>query len=93
MTCASCVHAIESQLVKYNGIISASVALATSMARVTFDPNEIGPRDVIELIGDLGFIASISANDHSKAEALSHAKSIKKFVFLKHFNLIMFYCI
>ncbi|XP_065670106.1 copper-transporting ATPase 2 isoform X2 [Hydra vulgaris] len=78
MTCASCVHTIESQLVKHDGIVSASVALTTSMARVTFDSRNIGARDIIEIISNLGFVATIPANDHSKAEALSHAKSIKK---------------
>ena len=38
MTCASCVHTIESKLQKHNGIHSASVALPTKRARVEFDP-------------------------------------------------------
>lgn len=50
MTCASCVHKIESSLVKEKGIIYASVALATNKAHIKFDSEIIGPRDIIKLI-------------------------------------------
>ncbi|NWT19093.1 ATP7B ATPase, partial [Vireo altiloquus] len=50
MTCASCVHNIESKLMSTNGIFSASVALATSKAHIQFDPEIIGPRDIIKVI-------------------------------------------
>uniref|UniRef100_A0A8C5XIX9 Copper-transporting ATPase 2 n=1 Tax=Microcebus murinus TaxID=30608 RepID=A0A8C5XIX9_MICMU len=50
MTCASCVHNIESKLMRTNGITYASVALATSKALVKFDPEVIGPRDIIKII-------------------------------------------
>uniref|UniRef100_A0A2K6FV40 Copper-transporting ATPase 2 n=1 Tax=Propithecus coquereli TaxID=379532 RepID=A0A2K6FV40_PROCO len=50
MTCASCVHNIESKLMRTSGITYASVALATSKALVKFDPEIIGPRDIIKII-------------------------------------------
>lgn len=50
MTCASCVHKIESNLTKRKGIIYASVALATNKAHVKYDVEIIGPRDIIKLI-------------------------------------------
>ncbi|XP_053420006.1 copper-transporting ATPase 2 isoform X3 [Nycticebus coucang] len=50
MTCTSCVHTIESKLTRTNGITYASVALATSKALVKFDPEIIGPRDIIRII-------------------------------------------
>ena len=50
MTCASCVHKIESSLMKEKGIIYASVALATNKAHVKFDSEIIGPRDIIKRI-------------------------------------------
>uniref|UniRef100_A0A8C3VVH4 Copper-transporting ATPase 2 n=1 Tax=Catagonus wagneri TaxID=51154 RepID=A0A8C3VVH4_9CETA len=50
MTCASCVHNIESRLTRTNGITYASVALATSKAHVKFDPEIIGPRDIVKII-------------------------------------------
>lgn len=50
MTCASCVHNIESRLTKTPGVLHASVALATSKAHVRFDPEVVGPRDIIKII-------------------------------------------
>lgn len=50
MTCASCVHKIESNLMKQKGVVYASVALATNKAHVKYDPEVTGPRDVIRWI-------------------------------------------
>uniref|UniRef100_A0A672TTG1 Copper-transporting ATPase 2 n=1 Tax=Strigops habroptila TaxID=2489341 RepID=A0A672TTG1_STRHB len=54
MTCASCVHNIESKLMRTNGILYASVALATCKAHIQFDPEITGPRDIIKII-EVGF--------------------------------------
>lgn len=50
MTCASCVHNIESKLASTKGILGASVALATKKAQIQFDPEAIGARDIIKII-------------------------------------------
>lgn len=50
MTCSSCVHKIESALMKTPGIISASVALATQQGYFRFDSEVTGPRDIIDTI-------------------------------------------
>ena len=50
MTCSSCVSLIERKLTESNGVNSATVVLATSKAVVEFDPNRIGPRDIINII-------------------------------------------
>uniref|UniRef100_A0A673GNC5 Copper-transporting ATPase 2 n=1 Tax=Sinocyclocheilus rhinocerous TaxID=307959 RepID=A0A673GNC5_9TELE len=50
MTCASCVHNIESKLMRTKGILEASVALATNKAHVKFDPDLIGSRDIVRII-------------------------------------------
>ncbi|XP_061899473.1 copper-transporting ATPase 2 isoform X2 [Entelurus aequoreus] len=59
MTCASCTHNIESKLTATKGIFGASVALATNTAHVQFDPDVIGARDIIKIIQNLGFEASL----------------------------------
>ena len=50
MTCASCVHNIESHMMKQAGVISATVALATSKGKFVYDTEVTGPRDIIETI-------------------------------------------
>ncbi len=50
MTCASCVHNIESKLTTTKGILGASVALATKKAQIQFDPEVLGARDIIKII-------------------------------------------
>uniref|UniRef100_A0A673ZY55 Copper-transporting ATPase 2 n=1 Tax=Salmo trutta TaxID=8032 RepID=A0A673ZY55_SALTR len=50
MTCASCVHNIESKLTRTKGILEASVALATNKAQIKFDPEVLGARDIIRMI-------------------------------------------
>ncbi|XP_045423254.1 copper-transporting ATPase 2 isoform X2 [Lemur catta] len=77
MTCASCVHNIESKLTRTNGITYASVALATSKALVKFDPEIIGPRDIIKIIEEIGFRASVAQRNPS-AHHLDHKIEIKQ---------------
>ncbi len=50
MTCSSCVHKIETDLSRRKGVVSASVALATSRASIEYDPALVGPRDLINCI-------------------------------------------
>ncbi|XP_043360397.1 copper-transporting ATPase 2 isoform X2 [Dermochelys coriacea] len=77
MTCASCVHNIESKLTRTNGIFYASVALATSKAHIQFDPEIIGPRDIVQIIEEIGFHASLAKRDPN-AHNLDHKKEIKQ---------------
>ncbi|XP_037383151.1 copper-transporting ATPase 2 isoform X2 [Talpa occidentalis] len=77
MTCASCVHNIESKLTRTDGITYASVALATSKAHVKFDPEIIGPRDIVKIIEEIGFHAS-PAQRNPNAHHLDHKVEIKQ---------------
>uniref|UniRef100_A0A8D1K7A4 Copper-transporting ATPase 2 n=1 Tax=Sus scrofa TaxID=9823 RepID=A0A8D1K7A4_PIG len=77
MTCTSCVHNIESRLTRTNGVTYASVALATSKAHVKFDPELIGPRDIVRIIEEIGFHASL-AQRNPKAHHLDHKVEIKQ---------------
>ncbi|XP_004619601.1 copper-transporting ATPase 2 isoform X1 [Sorex araneus] len=77
MTCASCVHNIESKLTRTKGITYASVALATSKAHVKFDPEIIGPRDIVKLIEEIGFRAA-PAQRSPGAHHLDHKMEIKQ---------------
>ncbi|MEQ2250786.1 ATPase Cu transporting protein 7A [Ilyodon furcidens] len=90
MTCASCVHKIESTLVREKGIIYASVALATNKAHVRYDAEVIGPRDIIKLIENLGFEASLVKRDRT-ASHLDHSKEIQQW--RKSFLVSLFFCV
>uniref|UniRef100_A0A8D3DYV4 P-type Cu(+) transporter n=1 Tax=Scophthalmus maximus TaxID=52904 RepID=A0A8D3DYV4_SCOMX len=90
MTCASCVHKIESRLMREKGIIYASVALATNKAHVKYDSEIIGPRDIIKLIENLGFEASLVKRDRT-ASHLDHSKEIRQW--RKSFLVSLIFCV
>ncbi|KAG8504977.1 Copper-transporting ATPase 1, partial [Galemys pyrenaicus] len=90
MTCASCVHKIESTLTKHRGIFYCSVALATNKAHIKYDPEIIGPRDIIHTIESLGFEASLVKKDRS-ASHLDHKREIKQW--RRSFLVSLFFCI
>ncbi|XP_037071047.1 copper-transporting ATPase 2-like [Pollicipes pollicipes] len=78
MTCASCVHTIETNVVRRPGVVSVSVALATERGRVVFDPGQTGPRDIIQAIEDLGFEAALRSGKQGSASYLDHREEIAK---------------
>uniref|UniRef100_A0A8C5VGS7 Copper-transporting ATPase 1 n=1 Tax=Microcebus murinus TaxID=30608 RepID=A0A8C5VGS7_MICMU len=90
MTCASCVHKIESTLTKLKGIFYCSVALATNKAHIKYDPEIIGPRDIIHTIEGLGFEASLVKKDRS-ASHLDHKREIIQW--RRSFLVSLFFCI
>ncbi|XP_049623359.1 copper-transporting ATPase 1 [Suncus etruscus] len=90
MTCASCVHKIESTLTKQRGIFYCSVALATNKAHIKYDPEIIGPRDIIHTIESLGFEAALVKKDRS-ASHLDHKREIQQW--RRSFLVSLFFCI
>ena len=77
MTCSSCVHLIESSLLKMPGVTSASIALSTEKGKVSYDPNTLGTRDVVEAINGLGFTASLVSREMGQGLP-DHQEDIKK---------------
>ncbi|XP_042335038.1 copper-transporting ATPase 1 [Sceloporus undulatus] len=90
MTCASCVHKIESTLMKTKGVLYSSVALATNKAHIKYDPEIIGPRSIIRVIEDLGFNAALVKKDRS-ASHLDHRQEIRQWK--RSFLVSLFFCI
>ncbi|OCT67395.1 copper-transporting ATPase 1 [Xenopus laevis] len=90
MTCASCVHKIESRLMKTKGVLYSSVALATNKAHIKFDPEVIGPRDIMKIINDLGFSTSLVKRDRS-ASHLDHRVEIQRWK--RSFLISLIFCI
>ena len=74
--CGSCVASIESALRATPGIISAVVSLATERASITYDPTVLaGVRDIVELIEDTGFDATLAADENSAMQLKSLART------------------
>ncbi len=61
MTCASCVNRIEKALNKDEGVISASVNLATEKASIDFDPKLINREKILTLVSKVGYEAQVSS--------------------------------
>ncbi|KAJ4981907.1 hypothetical protein NE237_032744 [Protea cynaroides] len=59
MTCAACVNSVEGILRKLPGVKRATVALATSLGEVEFDPSVISKDDIVNAIEDAGFEAAL----------------------------------
>ncbi|KAM3827609.1 copper-transporting ATPase 1 isoform 2-T2 [Vipera latastei] len=90
MTCASCVHKIESTLMKTKGVLYSSVALATNKAHIKYDPEIVGPRDIIQIIQNLGFNATLVKKDRS-ASHLDHKQEIRQWK--RSFLVSLIFCI
>jgi Cu+-exporting ATPase len=58
MTCSSCVYNIESHVAKLNGIIEARVALSTQKGVFIYDPDRVGPRQIMDsiIVGSIGVL-------------------------------------
>ncbi|KAJ3218246.1 ATPase Cu transporting protein 7B [Dinochytrium kinnereticum] len=76
ITCASCVNAIESSLKSKPGIREVSVSLLTHKASIKHDPVVIGPRDLINIITELGYEAELA--DPNNASSLTLAKDAEE---------------
>ncbi|XP_067315212.1 copper-transporting ATPase 2 [Pseudorasbora parva] len=87
MTCASCVHNIESRLLRTKGILEASVALATNKAHVKFDSDLLGSRDIVRIIEGLGFGVSLIKNEGLN-NTLDHQEEIRQWKHSFLFSLV-----
>ncbi|HEY8425617.1 MAG TPA: heavy metal translocating P-type ATPase, partial [Limnochordales bacterium] len=55
MTCAACANRIERGLKRLDGVVEATVNLATNRARVRFDPARVSAADMAARVRDLGY--------------------------------------
>ncbi|NXJ11207.1 ATP7B ATPase, partial [Odontophorus gujanensis] len=88
MTCASCVHNIESKLMRTNGIFYASVALATCKAHIQFDPEITGPRDIIKIIEVVCLVCCFKNISQKLQKKKKERNSINPLLFLFNLHLV-----
>lgn len=86
MTCNSCALSITRALERLEGVQSADVTYQSEKARVTFDPSQCSPADIVERIEDAGYDASPLKDEtvpdpETKAEEQRHetATLLRKF--------------
>uniref|UniRef100_T1GNY9 HMA domain-containing protein n=1 Tax=Megaselia scalaris TaxID=36166 RepID=T1GNY9_MEGSC len=79
MTCSSCIHKVESSVLKIPGILSAAVALTTKRGKFKYYSDKCGPRNICEVIENLGFEPTIlSKSEKTSHSYLLHKEEIKK---------------
>ena len=66
MTCASCVGRVEKSILAGNGVLQASVNLATETALVKFANGTITPSEIIGLISKSGYQAKLKSINQTK---------------------------
>ncbi|KAK9237078.1 E1-E2 ATPase-domain-containing protein [Lipomyces kononenkoae] len=79
MTCSNCSTTVESALRAVPGVQEALVALATEEAKVTYDPSQVGVRDIVDAINDTGFDALLPdmMDNTTQIQSLARTKEIQ----------------
>ncbi|KAI9456917.1 E1-E2 ATPase-domain-containing protein [Boletus coccyginus] len=79
MTCSSCTSTVENGLRDMPGINSVAVSLATETAEIGFEPDIIGPREMVDRIEEMGFDALLSNHqDATQKQSLARTKEIRE---------------
>ena len=80
MTCASCVGRIERVLKKNDGVLNASVNLATEKASIDFNPDKTSIESLIALVTKAGYEASLH-NEKIASDVKADLKRDEKIIF------------
>lgn len=86
MTCASCAMSVENALKKVDGVISATVNLATRKATVEFNPSLVNVSILEKAIKDVGYNVEKSIEE----DALSQRRRIEREERLHYRNRLIF---
>ena len=79
MSCASCVHRIETALKNTPGVLKASVNLGTEQATVTYVPGMTDSQNLISVIDSVGYRAHLLEGEASEdRERIERQKAFKK---------------
>ena len=74
MKCAGCVKAVEKQLQQNPGVLSACVNLITEVAVVEYEPEQIQPATLADLLTQTGFPTEVRHRDRSITEKAGQAQ-------------------
>lgn len=76
MHCASCSTLINRALSKTEGVSEANVNYATAKARIVYDENKLSVNDLIKIVQNKGYDASIGGKNDSQDRDASQKKEI-----------------
>ncbi|KAG9293827.1 hypothetical protein G9A89_019165 [Geosiphon pyriformis] len=94
MVCGSCVSIIQRTLEGLNSVEYANVNLLTSEASVKYNPYEIGPRDMIQKITELGFNAHVTKTaTNQQGNAIRQLAEKEQQRFKNHFVLSLWFAV
>ena len=81
MHCASCVMILERSLKKTEGVLDATVNLATEKATVTFDPTKVTDKELGSAVSNVGYQAlvdeEVKTEDEEQKEKQKELKSLR----------------
>ena len=76
MTCASCVNRIERAVTKLDGVVEATVNLATETASVDMNPDKVSLTDIYAAVDEVGYKpVELSSSDIDESAARSVEES------------------
>ncbi|MBL0174170.1 MAG: copper-translocating P-type ATPase [Ignavibacteria bacterium] len=78
MTCASCVLRVEKTLKKTDGVLQASVNLATNRALIEIDPTVASLEQLREAVADAGYALVLPARADESADDVSAAQEARE---------------
>jgi Cu+-exporting ATPase len=86
MSCASCVAKIEDALMKTNGVLDASVNIASSSAQVRYLPGAVGEKEILEAIASTGYKAYVpdetsTEDPEERSRRQEYEKLTRKWIF------------
>ena len=96
MTCAVCAGRVEKAIGAVEGVVSASVNLATEKATVTFDPRKVAPPDIRDKIEKTGYRATqveakLKPGDGGDRRDKERRVLLRKFIVSAVFGLPLLY--
>ncbi|GAB4482199.1 MAG: heavy metal translocating P-type ATPase [Anaerolineae bacterium] len=79
MTCANCAATVEKGLKKLDGVIDATVNLATEKATITYVPGQVTRRDLIKRVEQVGYgvVQTAEGEDMEDAEQAARDREIR----------------
>ncbi|WP_425148677.1 heavy metal translocating P-type ATPase [Deinococcus sp.] len=90
MTCANCVGRVERALKKVDGVLEASVNLASERASVRYLPSAVSPGQLKAAIRDSGYgvLEAAAGQDRSDVEREAKAKEVQNLWRSLHFSAV-----